>query len=173
MLPEVKEFIEIGEFCIFLDQSTKDWSIGKVTQFANFKEKLKSNRQFKATKASVHSEAVGVLCSWFVSKDNSCLFTYDNEKPIDYVSITSYICTLSLSCFKKTKGTDIKGSSIGDLPNISSLLTCNEVVLHEDALRCINKLLLKSKTLAEIKAETCQLAENKKDNCKWVTFEHE
>ena len=172
MLPEVKEFIEIGEFCIFLDQSTKDWNIGKVTQFANFKQKLKSNRQFKAAKASVHSEAVGVLCSWFVNKDNSCIFTYDNEKPIDYVSITSYICTLSLSCFEKTKGTDIKGSSIGNLPNISSLLTCNEVVLHKDALRCINKLLLKSETLAKKKAETCQLAENKKGNYKWVTFEH-
>ena len=81
------------------------------------------------------------------------------KKPINYVSITSYICTLSLSCFEKTKGTDIKGSSIGNLPNIYSLLTSNEVVLHKNALRCINKLLIKSKTLAKNKAETCQLAE--------------
>ena len=87
-VPEVREFIELGKFCGSQDVTAKEWSIVKVTQFANFKEKLKSNRQFKATKASVHSDAVGALCLWFVNKDKSHKFNYNNDRPIDYVPIS-------------------------------------------------------------------------------------
>ena len=142
-VPEVREFIELGEFCVFQDVTTKQWSIVKVTQFANFKENLKSNRQFKATKASVHSDAVGALCSWFVNEDKSREFNYNNDRLIDYVPISkSYICTLSLNCFEETKATDIKSSSIANIPNISCLQTCSQVVLREDALKYISKLLV-------------------------------
>lgn len=62
-LPKVQECVQLGDLCVFQQNVTpKGWSIGRITQFANYKESLKSDRQYKSSKVLVQS-SVGTLCS--------------------------------------------------------------------------------------------------------------
>ena len=51
-------------------------------QFATYKESLKSNKQYKSSKALVQSN-VGVLCMWFEHyKEDDPKFHCTNERPL-------------------------------------------------------------------------------------------
>ena len=75
-MPQV---LELGNFCAFEKQSKNSWTIGKIMQFANYKEKLKSIRQHKSNKAPVDSSSIGVLCSWFQQLNNEFSVVTDSE----------------------------------------------------------------------------------------------
>ena len=104
-------------------------------QFANNKERLKKDRQYKNSSAMIQS-SVGVMCSWYYSsKENNRLFVYTPNDDFSYISLTdSYVCTLFLSCFEEIKGTDIKGTQIGKLPAGSTLYTAQELLISEEVL---------------------------------------
>ena len=94
-LPQVQEYVELGDICVFQENITpKGWSIGRITQFANYKESLKSDRQYKSSRALVESN-VGALCTWFeCSKEDDNKFYYSNERSMEYIPISkSYVCT--------------------------------------------------------------------------------
>ena len=45
-LPQIRDNVELGDLCVFVEE-TNGWLIGKILQFSRYKEKLKSNRQYK------------------------------------------------------------------------------------------------------------------------------
>ena len=92
-LPQVQEYVELGDICVFQENVTpKRWSIGRITPFANYKESLKSDRQYKSSRALVESN-VGALCTWFeCSKEDDHKFYYTNERSMEYIPISkSYV----------------------------------------------------------------------------------
>ena len=81
-LPQIRDNVELGDLCVFVEE-TNGWLIGKIMQFARYKEKLKSNRQYKSTSAPVTSDSVGVLCSWFCKHDNN-VFSISSTSTVNY-----------------------------------------------------------------------------------------
>ena len=145
-LPLVNEHISLRDTCAFrTPKSTSSYltelfRIGRVTQFAYYKERLKKDRQFKNINAKIQS-SVGALCSWYhPTKENSQLFIHiPNEDP-NYVSLSdSYECTLFFSCFQEVKGTDIEGTQLGPLPLQSVLHTARELVISKTPYDFISK----------------------------------
>ena len=137
-LPKTDEQVSLGDLCVFKNTTinhSNQWKIGRITQFANYKERLKKDRQYKNSSAMVHS-SVGAMCSWYYcSKENHHLFVYTPNDNFSYISLSdSYVCTLFPSCFEEIKGTDIKGTEIGKLPVGSALHTARELLISEAAL---------------------------------------
>ena len=138
-LPKVDERVSLGDLCVFRNKTIinqcDQWKIGRIMQFANNKERLKKDRQYKNSSAMIQS-SVGVMCSWYYSsKENNRLFVYTPNDDFSYISLTdSYVCTLFLSCFEEIKGTDIKGTQIGKLPAGSTLHTAQELLISEEVL---------------------------------------
>ena len=166
----VNEHISLGDICVFRTPksiSSELFRIGRVTQFAYYKERLKKDRQFKNTTAKIQS-SVGALCSWYhPAKENSQLFVHiPNEDP-NYVSQSdSYVCTLFFSCFREVKGTEIKGTQLGPLPLQSVLHTARELVISKSAYNFINKIVSdpsQSKQIITIKESSSESITTKVD----------
>ena len=139
ILPQVQECIELGDLCAFQDSGERGWSIGRVTQFSKYKERLKSDRQFKGSKALVDSN-VGVLCTWFESSKDDCLkFQYTSTRPIEYVPISqSYICTLTHGCFLEKTGTTISSTAIRSVPDVAAVHTASHFSVRQEAFDYID-----------------------------------
>ena len=67
-LPKTDEQVSLGDLCVFkglVKNTTVDnanqWKIGRIIQFANYKERLKKDCQYKNSSAMVNS-TVGVMC---------------------------------------------------------------------------------------------------------------
>jgi len=137
-LPKTEDQVSLGDFCVFKNRSDM-WKIGKVLQFANFNERLKKDRQYKNSQATVQS-AVGALCSWYHStRENNRLFVYAPTDNPGYISLcSSYVCTLFCSCFEEVQGTNITGTQLGNLQPGSSLNTACEMLINERAFDCIS-----------------------------------
>ena len=153
-LPHVQEFVELGDICVFQENVTpKGWNIGRITQFANYKESLKSNRQYKSSKASVQSN-VGALCTWFEhSKENDLKFHYTNERSLEYIPISeSYACTLTQGCFQEVTGTTLNNSEIRSLTEVSVLNTTTQFTLHDKVVSYINTRIEELLSLAKTKS---------------------
>jgi len=67
-IPQVQKCVNLGDFC---DKSVNRWSIGHVDQFSKYKEKLKSKRQFKDSKAPLLLN-IGALRTWFTCSTDHC-----------------------------------------------------------------------------------------------------
>ena len=145
-MPKTDEQVSLGDLCVFkcvVKNTTIDncnqWKIGRITQFANYKERLKKDRQYKNSSAMVNS-AVGAMCSWYYcSKENHRLFVYRPNDNFSHISLSdSYVCTLFPSCFEEITGTTITGTEIGKLPAGSVLHTARELLISEAALDFIS-----------------------------------
>ena len=140
-LPKTDEQVFLGDLCIFRNKAIishdqcNHWKIGRIIQFANYKERLKKDRQYKNSSALIQS-SVGVMCSWYYySKENNRLFVYTPNDDFNYISlVNTYVCTLFPSCFEEIKGTDIKETQIGKLPAGSTLHTAQELLISEEVL---------------------------------------
>jgi len=91
--PSVDGRVSLGDICAFKldskDSNCDTWRIGRITQFSNYKEKLKKDRQYKEDFAEINS-AVGVLCSWYHSiSTNSQSFQHEPQTNPGYVSLKS------------------------------------------------------------------------------------
>ena len=136
ILPEVKEYIQLGDLCAFQGNDEKSWSIGRVTQFSKYKEKLKSERQFKGSKAFIDS-SMGMLCACIENSKNNYLYT--TSRTIEYVSISqSYICTLMHGCFMEASGAAISDTAIRSIPDVAPLHIANNLTLHQEVFDYIN-----------------------------------
>ena len=145
-LPMTDEQVSLGDLCVFkglVKNTTVDnanqWKIGRIIQFANYKERLKKDRQYKNSSAMVNS-TVGVMCSWYCcSKEKYHLFVYRPNENFSHISLSdSYVCTLFASCFEEIKGTAITGTEIGKLPAGSVLHTARELLISEAAFDFIS-----------------------------------
>ena len=133
------EQVSLGDLCVFkglvktttIDDSNQ-WKIGRITQFANYKERLKKDRQYKN----------GLIQQW-----EQCVHgTTVQMKTIVYLYIglmtislsDLYVCTLFPSCFEEIKGTGITGTEIGKLPAGSVLHTARELLISKAALDFIS-----------------------------------
>jgi len=139
--PTVKHSASLGDICIFLlaipieKTNCESWAAGKITQFAFYKQKSKRDQQYKKSEASVES-SVGVSCSWFKQYGNK--FSELSRKSPDYLSLfQSYICTLSLGCTKDVLSTDIKSSSLRQVPLMSALYIASDFYLEHNILQFI------------------------------------
>ena len=146
----MQEYVELGDICVFQENVTpKGWSIGRITQFANYKESLKSDRQYKSSRALVESN-VGALCTWFeCSKEDDHKFYYTNERSMEYIPISKpYVCKLMQGCFLNVTGTTLNDSAIRPVPKVSVLHTANHLTLHKEVLSYINARQLELLSLA-------------------------
>ena len=89
-IPQVEDHIQLGDLCAFNNKHS--WIIGRVVQFAYYKETLKGSRQYKSTKVSSDSSSIGVLCSWFQQQDNDFNISIESSINFSYIPITRYIC---------------------------------------------------------------------------------
>jgi len=176
-MPRVQECINIGDFCIFLDScSVNKWSIGRVDQFSRYKEKLKSDRQFKSNKALISSN-IGALCTWFTCSADQCnTFVYSNAKTIEYIPISKlYVCTLSVGCFAKVTGEQSKVTSDSMIGTQLStkLHTASSLTVKDDAISFINKCIIseeKEKQVIDLCDDDDETKEDKvKEVSVWIT----
>lgn len=135
-VPQAEEFVELGELCAFINEQS--WVIGRIIQFAYYKETLKGSRQYKSTKAPSASSSIGVLCSWFQKQNNE--FNISTEKTVSfvYIPITRYICTLSLGCIDLIEGTKNTDTYVSRTPTTSALYTASQFRLHQKTIETIN-----------------------------------
>ena len=160
-LPHVQEFVELGDICVFQENITpKEWSIGRITQFANYKESLKSNKQYKSSKALVQSN-VGVLCTWFEHyKEDDLKFHYTKERSLEYILISeAYVCTLTQGCFQEVIGTKLIDSEIRSVTEVSVLNTATQFTLHDEVVSYINAKI--AGLLSLVKAKTTKITTTK------------
>ena len=176
--PQVQECVNIGDFCVFLDSSVNKWSIGRVDQFSKYKEKLKSERQFKDSKAPIsNSSNIGALCTWFTcSTDRRSTFVYSNTKAIDYIPISkSYVCTLPAGCFSQvsSEGSAIVRHSMIGSQLSAKLHTASTLTVNDDAISFINKCIISDEKENEVINLCDNDDETKEDRVKevpvWVT----
>ena len=98
-IPEVRSTVHTGEICVFADP-VKSWKVGRIVQFAYYKEATKKLKQYPGYSAAF-TEDIGVLCSWYVaSESNPARFSVGiSDEAHAYCGITSYLCTLTHGCF--------------------------------------------------------------------------
>ena len=135
-LPQVKDQVELGDLCVFSEERN-GWKVGRIMQFAKHKEKLKSNRQYKPTIAPVTSDSIGVLCSWFRKLDNKFSIS-SSTNTVDYISLTRYICSLSLGCLQNTKHSSNTETYLNQVRPISALYTASEFTLAKEVIETID-----------------------------------
>lgn len=173
-LPTVQEYIELGELCAFQDGSKNGWSIGRISQFSKYKEKLKRDRQFKGSKALVNQSNVGALCTWFeCCKDGNLKYQYEPTRPLEYTPISeTYICTLTYGCFLEMNGTQIHVTDIRSVPEISALHTASQLTLHQEAFDFIaakNFELVSSSSNSYSTKSKESLNSEKREVVKWIS----
>ena len=88
---------EKGPLCIFIKE--KEWKIGKILQFAKYKEKTKQAQKYKGYVAEFSANGIGALCSWYPPvKDFSTMFQLSqlNGEAVvhSYIPVSSYLCSL-------------------------------------------------------------------------------
>ena len=128
-LSQKRDDVELGDLCVFVEE-TNGWMIGKIMQFARYKEKLKGNRQYKPTSAPVTSDSVGVLCSWFCKHDNN-VFSISSISTVDYTPLTQYVCNLSLGCFLSSKHASNTESLLNQVTPATALYTAIVSLLYQ------------------------------------------
>ena len=113
-VPQAEDNIQLGDLCAF--NNKHNWMIGRVVQFAYYKETLKGSRQYKSTKASSDSSSIGVLCSWFQQQENDFNISTESSINFSYIPITRYICTLSLGCTDIIEGSTKTETCVSQVP---------------------------------------------------------
>jgi len=135
-VPQAECLVELGDLCAFNDKHS--WMIGRVIQFAYYKETLKGSRQYKSTKAPSDSNSIGVLCSWFQQHNSDFKISTESKVSFNYVPITRYICTLSLGCIELIEGAKHTKPYVSQLPTMSLLYTASHFRLSQQTIEMIN-----------------------------------
>ena len=150
--PTISDSVQVGEFCVF-NTSKTDWKIGKVLKFSNHLEKTKGSQQYNSLTASVKSQKLGVSCTWFSSttEDSPNKFSLvPHESAHQFISITSYVCTLSYSCFEK-----IEGTKECDIPTSLVTAETEKVVLATEQHLSVNATIVSEIDKLSKHVQTC------------------
>ncbi len=147
--PSQGEEISLGNVCVFKYSGMSSWQIGKILKFSYYKQKAKASQQYRGSVAKVTStENVGVLCSWY-SEVEERVYTFsppDMERIVhSYISISSYLCTLTNGCFQsvENKSTTVSAVQLHDADSESlSLTTAHKFTLTPEALSWVKDHLL-------------------------------
>ena len=155
-LPVVKQVLEVDDICAFKHTTTK-WKIGRILQFAHYLERTKMSRQYCGTMISLSdkSQKFGAL-SWYTptTEAKDCLkFSSElyQEQHL-FISVTSYICTLSHRCFDKIEKIDehdhTHSSVCQQRPDFLKLdlARAKHITLTESTLTFINTQILSTKS---------------------------
>ena len=142
-VPTTCEVITVGDICAFRFPECK-WKLGKVLQFCYTSEQTKMKRQYKETSYDKNSETkqTGVMCSWFNST-NSKIFELNADSGTiehtiethSFLSVKSYLCTLSRGCFESLDCREASSSKIFTLDaSRIALMTAHKVTLTTTAI---------------------------------------
>ena len=135
--------ISVGNMCIFIiNEATKEFDIGKVLQFAYYKEKNKKAKEYSAQYASTASDNIGVLCTWYRKEEGTSSFNITSDTSHNYRPIATYLCTLAPISFEQ----DPLGMSTAE-----KYLLAKELVLHPSIKSEILLLMNKRKITIEEK----------------------
>ena len=138
--------ITIGDICAFRFTDGA-WKIGKVLQFCYINENKERERQYKGTSYDCRCEVkqTEVMCTWFTSSTNPKIFefnisTIDHTMPEthSFISVKSYLCTLSRVCFESLDCRDVTFSKLlsTDSDRIA-LMTAHNVTLTTAAINTL------------------------------------
>ena len=100
--PTVSETISVGNVYVF-KLSMNEWKIGRVLSFTYYLEKYKSSQVYTNTTFHFADQAVGVLCTWYVSMHEQSpqkFILADQNTSDQHISVDCYVCTLSHSCME-------------------------------------------------------------------------
>ena len=123
---------------------------GKLAKFYSFVTLMKTkkgNRQYKGTSYDCRCEVkqTEVMCTWFTSSTNPKIFefnisTIDHTMPEthSFISVKSYLCTLSRVCFESLDCRDVTFSKLlsTDSDRIA-LMTAHNVTLTTAAINTL------------------------------------
>ena len=142
--PIVCSSISVGDMCIF-KTTDQDWKVGRVLQFSNYLEKLKSAQQYRGLTANVANTKVGVLCSWYTISDTTSQIFSLSQKEVTYVHIpiNMYLCTLPTRCFRNLEDVNMSAisnniSKIND--NNAKLLMLEKFILDSNIMQIIQNI---------------------------------
>ena len=171
--PYVAETVSIGDLCAFRNKNC--FRIGKILNFANYKEKTKKNREYKWKTVSTDKHKIGVLCSWFDADEND-EFTFRLVKMQQihvYVSIDTYLCTLPYGSFNKTIcTTDIPPTIMPSNSDQLSLAMTDVLTLLQSSSTYVNDLLMKKESeIIDLDKEKVKESMDS-DVPKWIEFEN-
>lgn len=184
-LPIINKIIRIGEFCVFnTDESKCTWSIGRVLQFAKYKEKTVSAQQYKGFTVDTSKKDIGVLCSWFdLQQGSTKVFKMCGNETVtvthSYLPISSYVCTLTNNCLqiKKRCGGTTKSVSVMPTSTLGQeeMATAEEIVITMECEQFINNHI-NGKTSSDesepnvVVIDDSDSSESYSDNC-WMTID--
>ena len=171
--------IKIGDVCAFAADNT--YSIGRVLQFAFYKESLKKAREYKGKTVNLSASnkaEIGVLCSWYTVKYNSPMtFTLnannDETKPMAhlYQPVSSYLCKLSNESFEAAGlEEEITPGFLTKVNDDNKIILAKTITVSDRSLLQIENLLksrsMKREELGKASADKKQLSNV------WVSFEN-
>ena len=138
------------------------WSIGRILQFAKYKEKTMSGQQYKGFSVDVSKKDIGVLCSWFKLQQGSLtVFKVCGNDSIthSYLPTSAYVCTLSFNCLLVKEKCNTVESTHNDsimphtmTPGQEQMATADEIVITTECEAFINNQVGENKST--IKAES-------------------
>lgn len=181
-IPGVHSTVHTGEICVFTDP-VKSWKVGRIVQFAYYKETTKKLKQYPGNSASL-TDDIGVLCSWYVaSESNPARFSVGiSDEAHVYCGITSYLCTLTHGCFAeidRVGGTLKPGCNTSEAcsilatdANAVDLLTARHFIINTASLSFIDSLQREVQVKANVSINVDDVnSKDARDSAKehWVT----
>ena len=184
--PYRSNHVSIGDICAFKKNDGR-FRVGKVLQFAYFKEKAKKAQECKQNTVLIAAAAkdnIGVLCTWYNRKSNNT-FTIEmidatetgnfgeNIEEMDtelheYYCLSKYVCTLPFGCVDVIPYDDTDNGPMTSLiksckEDMISLVTAKQLFVTNETIDVIQGIML------EDYENTTTTLNEKKDTIKTTT----